>query len=96
MPALSIGVDLADEEKDDEEKDDEVWEAARVEPDELGDPVGTAALGWSNEETGDLVADVLDSASRGGIRSDDDIGQAIADRLWHDEGALLSRSTICG
>lgn len=98
MPALaalgSIGVDLADE-----EQDDEVWEAARVEPDELGYLVGTAALDWSDEETGDLIADVLDSASRGGIRSDDDIRQAIADRLWRDEGALelvsLDKPTAC-
>ncbi|MEZ4448150.1 MAG: hypothetical protein R3B09_01640 [Nannocystaceae bacterium] len=99
MPALaavgSIGVDLFEE----EESDDEVWSSARVEPDELAYLAGTAALGWTDEETGDLLADVLDSESRGGIRSDDDIRQAIADRLWRDEGCLelvsLDKPTAC-
>lgn len=102
MPALvAVGaapVDFADLAED---EDEDPWASGpeRIAPDELPDLVGTAALGWSAEETGDLIADVLDSESRGGYRSDEVIRQAIADRLWKDEGALeiesVDKATAC-
>lgn len=57
---------------------------------ELPDLVGTSAMFWSPEETGDLLVDVMEA--RDGIRTAKEVEDAIADRIWSDERRLELRS----
>lgn len=85
LPALdSLGSTRYD--LDLEEGDDEF--GAAVSPDELPALVGTDVYGWTPEETGDLIGDVMDAESRGGYRTDALIKHEIARQIWLAEGRL--------
>lgn len=70
--------------------EDECDEDPSVLAAELPDLVGTAAMFWSPEETGDLLVDVMEA--RDGIRTAEEVQNAIADRIWSDERRLELRS----
>ena len=55
-------------------------------------PFLVGVIDWTPEETGDLLVAVMDSYTRGGIVSDDEIRQRIADRIWEAERHLELRS----
>jgi len=82
-PALDVLGSTRGELHPDYPFDDEWWsDADAVRPDELAQLVGTAAVGWTDEETGDLLADVAEAESRGGYVADDALRRQIAERLW--------------
>ncbi len=66
------------------------YDEARADADDLPFLVGT--VDWSPEEVGDLFAAVMDTESRGGLMSDDDVKGRIADRIWEAEKHLELRS----
>ena len=66
------------------------YDEARADADDLPFLVGT--VDWSPEEVGDLLAAVMDTESRGGIMSDDEVRARIADRIWEAEKHLELRS----
>jgi len=55
-------------------------------------PLLLGAVGWTPEEVGDLLAAVMDTGSRGGLLSDDEVRARIADRIWEAERHLELRS----
>jgi len=55
-------------------------------------PFLVGAVGWTPEEVGDMLAAVMDSWSRSGLLSDDDVRTRIADRIWEAERHLELRS----
>ena len=97
LPALyTLGSTRHDLYLEDPEDDD--YRAA-VRPEDLPILAGTDVYGWSPEETGDLIADVLDSESREGFRSDALIKRDIARQIWLNEGRLeltsVDKETAC-
>ena len=66
--------------------DDEALSVA----DEL--PFLVGAIGWTPEEVGDMLAAVMDTWSRGGLLSDDEVRARIAERIWEAERHLELRS----
>lgn len=55
-------------------------------------PILLGTIDWTPEETGDLLAVVLDTEARGGIVSDDEIRARITERIWDAEQHLELRS----
>jgi hypothetical protein len=55
-------------------------------------PFLVGAVGWAPEEVGDMLAAVMDTWSRGGLLSDDEVKARIADRIWEAERHLELRS----
>ena len=94
-PALdalgSTRVDLSSMELGDE---DGWFEAGALHPEDLAPLLGTDAVGWTDEETGDLLADVLESESVGGYVADDEVRRAIAERLWQGPFGRLELVSI--
>ncbi|MCA9638196.1 MAG: hypothetical protein KC420_19340, partial [Myxococcales bacterium] len=82
---------------------DERWwldNDAAIRPDDLPLVVGTSAFGWTPEETGDLIADVLESDAMGGYVDGASIRRSIAERLrGGPDGRLelvsLDKDTAC-
>jgi hypothetical protein len=82
--------------------DDDFWEEAdsAVRPEDVPTLLGTAALGWTLEETGRLLKAVLESSPRGGYRDEKSIKREIADRIWGGpQGRMelvgLDKDTAC-
>ena len=82
--------------------DEDFWREAdsAIRPEELLTLLGTEALGWSLKDTTDLLEAVLDSTPRGGLRDEEEIKVAIADRIWggpHGRLELVSldKPTAC-
>lgn len=55
-------------------------------------PMLLGAVGWTPEETGDLLAAVLDAEARDGIVPDHEIRMRITERVWDAEQRLELRS----
>jgi len=63
-------------------------------PEDLAPLLGTSALGWNDEETGDLLSDVQASESLGGYVADDELRREIAERLWQGPYGRLELVSI--